>query len=49
MSAAVCVSRNGSTNVQNKVLYQAFSWILIDFIVELLGLNITPFDNQTES
>jgi hypothetical protein len=24
-------------------------WVLIDLIVELLGLIIKPFDNQTES
>jgi hypothetical protein len=29
--------------------YQAFFWVLIDLIVELLGLIIKPFDNQTES
>jgi hypothetical protein len=28
--------------------YQAFFWVLIDLIVELLGLIIKPFDNQTE-
>ncbi len=32
-----------------KVYYQAFFWVLIDLIVELLGLIIKPFDNQTES
>jgi hypothetical protein len=29
--------------------YQAFWGVLIDLIVELLGLIIKPFDNQTES
>ncbi len=29
--------------------YQAFFWVLIDLIVELLGLIIKPFDNQTET
>jgi hypothetical protein len=29
--------------------YQAFFWVLIDLIVELLGLIIKPFDNQAES
>jgi hypothetical protein len=29
--------------------YQAFFWVLIDLIVELLGLIIKTFDNQTES
>jgi hypothetical protein len=24
--------------------YQAFSWVLIDLIIELLGLIIKPFD-----
>jgi hypothetical protein len=28
--------------------YQAFFGVLIDLIVELLGLIIKPFDNQTE-
>jgi hypothetical protein len=32
-----------------KAQYQAFFWVLIDLIVELLGLIIKPFDNQTES
>jgi hypothetical protein len=32
-----------------KAYYQAFFWVLIDLIVELLGLIIKPFDNQTES
>jgi hypothetical protein len=32
-----------------KVYYQAFFWVLIDLIVELLVLIIKPFDNQTES
>jgi hypothetical protein len=29
--------------------YQAFFWVLIDLIVELLGLIVKSFDNQTES
>jgi quinol-cytochrome oxidoreductase complex cytochrome b subunit len=29
-------------------MLQAFSWVLIDLIVELLVLIIKPFDNQTE-
>jgi hypothetical protein len=33
----------------HKAYYQAFFWVLIDLIVELLGLIIKPFDNQTES
>jgi hypothetical protein len=33
----------------DKDYYQAFFWALIDLIVELLGLIIKPFDNQTES
>ena len=32
-----------------KAHYQAFFWVLIDLIVELVGLIIKPFDNQTES
>ncbi len=32
-----------------KTYYQAFFWVLIDLIVELLGLIVKPFDNQTES
>jgi hypothetical protein len=32
-----------------KAHYQAFFWVLIDLIVDLLGLIIKPFDNQTES
>jgi hypothetical protein len=35
--------------VDGKAYYQAFFWVLIDLIVELLGLIIKPFDNQTES
>jgi hypothetical protein len=33
----------------DKAHYQAFWGVLIDLIVELLGLIIKPFDNQTES
>jgi hypothetical protein len=33
----------------DKAYYQAFFRVLIDLIVELLGLIIKPFDNQTES
>ncbi len=33
---------------QSKAYYQAFFWVMIDLIVELLGLIIKPFDNQTE-
>ena len=35
--------------IDTKAYYQAFFWVLIDLIVELLGLIIKPFDNQTES
>ena len=35
--------------VGDKAHYQAFFRVLIDLIVELLGLIIKPFDNQTES
>ena len=38
-----------SEPVESKAYYQAFFWVLIDLIVELLGLIIKPFDNQTES
>ena len=34
--------------VYHKVTYQAFFWVLIDLIMELLGLIIKPFDNQTK-
>ena len=37
------------TRVECKAQYQAFLGVLIDLIVELLGLIINPFDNQTES
>jgi hypothetical protein len=37
------------TGLDNKVYYQAFFRVLIDLIVELFGLIIKPFDNQTES
>jgi hypothetical protein len=33
----------------SKDYYQDFFWVLIDLIVELLGLIIKPFDNQTEN
>jgi hypothetical protein len=33
----------------SKAYYQAFFWVLIDLIVELLVLIIKPFDNQKES
>ncbi len=32
----------------SKVWYQAFSWVLIDLIMELLDLSIKWFDNQTD-
>jgi len=35
--------------IQGKAHYQAFLGVLIDLIVELLGLIIEPFDNQTKS
>jgi hypothetical protein len=37
------------TKLPGKTYYQAFFWVLIDLIVELLGLIIKSFDNQTES
>jgi hypothetical protein len=39
----------GTTEPVIKVHYQAFFWVLIDLIVELLGLIINPFDNQTKN
>jgi hypothetical protein len=39
----------GPGRVLSKAYYQAFFWVLIDLIVELLGLIIKPFDNQTVS
>jgi hypothetical protein len=32
-----------------KAYYQAFFWVLIDLIIELLDLIIKPFDNKTET
>jgi hypothetical protein len=32
----------------SKAHQQALFWVLIDLIVELLGLIMKPFDNQTE-
>jgi len=51
----VCIKKVSSKKKRNqcplesKAYYQAFFWVLIDLIVELLGLIIKPFDNQTES
>ena len=42
-------SWNWKSGTPNKDYYQVFFWVLIDLIVELLGLIIKPFDNQTES
>jgi hypothetical protein len=42
-------NESGTTYLTSKAYYQAFFWVLIDLIVELLGLIIKPFDNQTES
>jgi hypothetical protein len=39
----------GQLSLSRKAYYQAFFRVLIDLIVELLGLIIKPFDNQTES
>jgi hypothetical protein len=39
----------GKKSIQTKAHYQAFFWVLIDLIVDLLGLIIKPFDNQTQS
>jgi hypothetical protein len=35
-------------SIAPKAYYQAFFRVLIDLIVELFGLIIKPFDNQTE-
>jgi hypothetical protein len=37
---------NDMVSVQGSL--SSFFWVLIDLIVELLGLIIKPFDNQTE-
>jgi hypothetical protein len=47
-SVRVRINESG-LRVRSKSYYQAFFWVLIDLIVELLGLIIKPFDNQTES
>ncbi len=38
-----------NTLIDVKVYYQVFFWVLIDLIVEFLGLIIKSFDNQTKS
>jgi hypothetical protein len=38
-----------TSSLSIKAYYQAFFRVLIDLIVELFGLIIKPFDNQTES
>jgi len=43
------VIRKAAALVRVKAYYQAFFRVLIDLIVELFGLIIKPFDNQTES
>jgi hypothetical protein len=50
--ATVCFVLDLHKNVRCfliKVYYQSFLGALIDLIVELLGLIMKPFDNQTES
>ncbi len=42
-------SRVVTVSLLCKAYYQAFFRVLIDLIVEFLGLIIKPFDNQTES
>jgi hypothetical protein len=42
-------SRNTTRQTLSKAYYQDFFWVLIDLVVELLGLIIKTFDNQTES
>jgi hypothetical protein len=52
LSLALALSINNKNIILcslTKAYYQAFFWVLIDLIVELLGLIIKPFDNQTES
>jgi hypothetical protein len=41
--------RQSADSLLPKAYYQAFFWVLIDLIFELLGSIIKPFDNQTES
>jgi hypothetical protein len=43
------LSSERSSHLLTKAYYQAFFGVLIDLIVELLGLIIKPFDNQTEN
>ncbi len=40
---------SGASVPADQVLLSSFFGVLIDLIVELLGLIIKPFDNQTES
>jgi len=48
-SSFLYLAQQHSLSLPFKAYYQAFFWVLIDLIVELLGLIIKPFDNQTES
>ena len=47
--ATQCLVCETYRSLSFKAYYQSFFWVLIDLIVELLGLIIKPFDNQTES
>jgi len=47
-AAARAVAATAVESSSSKDYYQAFFWVLIDLIVELLSLIIKPFDNQTE-
>ena len=44
----ILISGGLKSSYPDKAYYQAFFRVLIDLIVELLGLIIKPFDNQTE-
>ncbi len=47
--AHACTQVHRISQPNPKASYQAFFRVLIDLIVELFGLIIKPFDNQTES
>ena len=46
---SICLFKinNFNATLENKVTYQDFFWVLIDLNMELLGLIIKTFDNQT--
>jgi hypothetical protein len=45
---STCVIEISCVGTCCKVHYQAFFWVSIDLIIDLLELIINPFDNQTE-